>query len=456
MPIRFAVLGDLHFADPRFHTLRRTADLERYEAARRAYYATLAEEVRSARPEFVVQLGDLLEGQWDRPEQAEAELAEALAWLSSFGCPCNPIRGNHDDSGPAARACDAVLAPYLATLDLSQRQGFSYEFTAGGARFVFVDCRESIERPATRDWLRDLRHRVKEGERLFVFAHQPLFPVARVFFSDPPFVRTLRDALAPCAVDGYFCGHTHNQALAYHPAYGKGGILQVKTAVVGILGAEPLPLEQTRALLLPPAARYFAGYLEDTLPSWFLVEADAVSVRLTWHRIAHGIEGILRWNRPGDAEWQSPPPPRPLLPISDADLSHARSARIHMAFHHSEAPGKRVLLNGIPVGEAPRAGSFAPRSVVELRPEHLRLLRRENTVALENAPAEPLCWGGIYLEVETAAGRRVRSTCADKVYVVGPEDEAEEPLPMLERRRPGETLGPVTAAFVSDSARAGS
>ena len=65
-------------------------------------------------------------------------------------------------------------------------------------------------------------------------------------------------------------------------------------------------------------------------------------------------------------------------PISDADLSLVQSARIHMAFHGSEAPGKRVLLNGIPVGEGPRAGSFAPRSFVELRPEHLSLLRREN------------------------------------------------------------------------------
>ncbi len=31
------------------------------------------------------------------------------------------------------------------------------------------------------------------------------------------FVRAMREALAPCAEDGYFCGHTHNQALAYHP-----------------------------------------------------------------------------------------------------------------------------------------------------------------------------------------------------------------------------------------------
>ena len=146
MSIRFAILGDIHFANPRFHTRRRTADLERYEAARRTYYETLTQEVRSARPEFVVQLGDLLEGQWDEPEQAKEELAEALAWLSSFGCPCYPIRGNHDDSGPAARACDAVLSPHLAALDLPERQGFSVPSSPPGER---ASCSWTAARPAS-------------------------------------------------------------------------------------------------------------------------------------------------------------------------------------------------------------------------------------------------------------------------------------------------------------------
>ena len=65
------------------------------------------------------------------------------------------------------------------------------------------------------------------------------------------------------------------------------------------------------------------------------------------------------------------------------------------------------------------AGSFAPRSFVELRPEHLPLLRREHTGALENAPAEPLCWGGVYPEDEIAASQRVRSTAAEKISVAG-------------------------------------
>ena len=54
-----------------------------------------------------------------------------------------------------------------------------------------------------------------------------------------------------------------------------------------------------------------------------------------------------------------------------------------------------------------------------MRPEHLPLLRRENTGALENAPAEPLCWGGVYPEDETAASQRVRSTAAEKISVAG-------------------------------------
>src|SRR5947209_20453768 len=150
MRVRFAVLGDVHFVEGCFHTLRPSWDRERYEAARLGYYETLAKELRVARPDFVVQLGDMLEGGWDEPEQAKEELEHALAWLSCFGRDCYPIRGNHDDSGPAGRACEAVLAPYLDRLDLPARESFSYEFTTGGARFVFVDCRESVQRPATR------------------------------------------------------------------------------------------------------------------------------------------------------------------------------------------------------------------------------------------------------------------------------------------------------------------
>src|SRR5947209_6978462 len=112
--IRFAVLGDVHYTDEGLHrqaleqgTWAR-ADLLRYAAARHEYYDVLGEEIRAARPDFAVQLGDLLTGQWDAPEQAEDELRQALAWLASFGCPVYPLRGNHDDSGPAARACDTV------------------------------------------------------------------------------------------------------------------------------------------------------------------------------------------------------------------------------------------------------------------------------------------------------------------------------------------------------------
>jgi hypothetical protein len=282
-----------------------------------------------------------------------------------------------------------------------------------------------------------------------VFAHQPLFPVARISFSDPPFAHALREALAGCAVDAYFCGHTHNQALAFHPDYGQAGVLQVKTAAVGVPDSQPLPLEQTRTLLLPDRARYVSGFLEDTMPSWFLVEVEAEAVTLTWRRIGHGVESVLRWDQPADATWQQPPEPRPLPAVSDADLAQIRSARLHMAFHGSKQPGKTVLLNGTPVGEAPPGDSFAPRNFVKLRPEHLPLLRRENHIELQNEPAEPLCWGGVYLEAETIEGRRLRSTCGERVFVTGAWDDEDELGRAVERRRPGESLGPVIVSFAT-------
>lgn len=145
----------------------------------------------------------------------------------------------------------------------------------------------------------------------------------------------------------------------------------------------------------------------------------------TWHRIAGGIEGVLRWDRPAGAPsnsepyWMAAPPPRPLPVITDAELATLRSARIYMSFHGSKLPGKTVLLDDVPIGRAPVSSSFAARGFVALQPEQLALVRRENTVALQSLPGENLCWGGVYLEAETAGGRQVRSHCAERVYDTG-------------------------------------
>jgi hypothetical protein len=121
-----------------------------------------------------------------------------------------------------------------------------------------------------------------------------------------------------------------------------------------------------------------------------------------------------------------------------------------MALHGSELPGKTVLLNDTPVGEAPPGGSFAPRNFLELRSEHLRFLRRKNRIQLRNEPAESLCWGGVYLEAETTDGRRLRSTCGEKVFVVGAWGDGDELGSVVEHRAHGEVLGPVTVCFAAE------
>lgn len=261
---RFAVLGDIHFTDegPHRQAIEQgawaRADLLRYAAARRHYYGVLAEEVRAPRPDFVMQLGDLVTAQWDAPHQAVDEMRAALAWLTSAGCPVYPLRGNHDDSG-LAEASAVVLAPYLDRMPITSRTGFSYEFSAGGARFVFVDCREAYSVPETRSWLLGLWHRLAHGGRLFLFAREPLFAVARPCFSTPEFVRVLHEAVRDWQLDAYFCGHTHNQAWTYHPEFGAGGAIQIKTCVAGEIGKEPLPLDQTRSLLIAPRIAIWAA-----------------------------------------------------------------------------------------------------------------------------------------------------------------------------------------------------
>ena len=175
---------------------------------------------------------------------------------------------------------------------------------------------------------------------------------------------------------------------------------------------------------------------------------------LTWHRIGDGIEGVLAWDRPAGApaqaepRWSVGPPPRPLPSISDAELSTLRAARIYMSFHGSKLAGKAVLLNGAPVGAAPLSSSFAPRGFIPAPMEQIGLIRRENTVALQSLAGESLCWGGVYLEVETADGRRVRSDCGGPVFDTGFGSPEETGAASIERREPGALLGPVRVRFV--------
>jgi hypothetical protein len=176
-------------------------------------------------------------------------------------------------------------------------------------------------------------------------------------------------------------------------------------------------------------------------------------VQLTWNRIGGGIEGVLQWDRHAgsaalvEPQWAVAPPSRPLSSLSDSELASLRRARIYMAFHGSNLPGKPVLLNGVPVGPAPTTGYFGPRIYLELHPEHLTLIGRANTVALQSDVDEQVCWGGVYVEVETSTGRLVRSDCGGPVFDTGFGDKDQMSAAGIERREPGALLGPVFVRF---------
>jgi Calcineurin-like phosphoesterase len=445
MPFTFAVLGDVHALDP--DRPRRAADAEEEEdlarcaRVRREVWPRLLAEVKAAAPDFILQTGDLLHGEAPSEADLMAEARQVLDELTSLGIPVWLAQGNHDvTSDPASRRVwDAVIRPHLARqLGRSLDHGY-YSFSVPGARFFILDYRDTGA--AQMRWLREELgieggRRGRGRDRIFLAAHVPLHHVARPFFSEPAFTSGVCRAFGEQPVDAFFCGHTHNQCVSLHP-WGSGGrLLQVKSAVMGEPDRAAIPLTAVRSPLQSGAPEVLWGYLEDTAPGWVRVDVEDGAATLEWHALGRGKREWLRWREPGVVDALEAPATAP-AGLGPEDARRIRSGRVYMAFWSSQDPGKEVCLNGVPIGCAPAADWFPPRSYVPIPAEALGAIRRMNEVVIANPQREEFVVGGVYLEVTLDDGRVARSTPSDFLIATGSRWDAWEE-PTLLRVVPGE------------------
>lgn len=444
MPFTFAVLGDVHALDPdrpRPVTSEREREgLARCARVRREVWPQILSEVRAAAPDFIVQTGDLLQG--DAPSEADllAVARQVLGELTSLGVPVWLAQGNHDaTSDPASRRVwDAVIRSHLARQLGGSLDHAYYTFSVPGARFCVLDYRD-----AGREQMAWLRAQCGSGgiagkndDRTFLVSHAPLHSVARPFFSPPEFTEGVREAIGGRPVDALFCGHTHNQCVSLHPWGGERRLLQVKSAVVGEPDREPIPLLAVRSPLHAGSPEVLWGYLEDTAPGWVRVVVDGGEVTLEWHALGRGRRAWLRWREPGVVDALEAPPV--VMPgLGPEDARRIRSGRVFMAFWGSEDPEKEVRLNGVPIGSAPVTDWFSSRAHVPIPVEALGAIRRMNEVSIANPRREEFAVGGVYLEVTLDDGRVIRTTASDFVVATGDRWDAWEE-PTLLRVAPGE------------------
>jgi len=480
--MRLAIVGDTHYCNRRYHgealagrsrSPTAQVDVTRHVWTTEHVLPRLVEQLRAARLDVVLQLGDDNQVHCDDDAGDVAELDQALDFFSQIGRPLLFARGTHEGRAgtPADVAYRARYLPEIArSLALLGEAAWpsaeggvrgapdtSYALRAAGLRLIVLDYTTFRAGDAADQLLTaELAEAAARGERIFVCGHPPLVPVARPFFSRPEYARTVleRIAQAPAPIDAYFCGHTHNQVASLHAVQANNTgdrrgrsaawLPQLQGAPVGYPDQPPIALEDVRPLLPPAGAfRYGWGFLEDSHPGWFLVDVDSDGVRARWQLVgAEGDHGEVRWQRAGEPTVVGgpPAPERPELPAFPPRRPDVASVRLRAAGMGSRAPHV-VRLNGHAIGTLPVLEYFDARQGLAIDERVWSAIGAENELEIEPAAQEERCLGGFVLEVTLADGRVARSTPAPPLYATADKwDEWRWCTPGLVRVGVSETI----------------
>ena len=225
LTLALACVGQLAPATTNFEFVVIGDTRPRFESENFRTFEALIPKINSAKPAFVINLGDLIYGygvrrkekQWDRYEQV----------IKAFKSPYYQLPGNHDVFSKSAREMYA------------RRFGRFYEsFDYGDCHFVLLDnCEEGrwgYLGPKEFDWLKHDLHSTS-ARAVFVFMHFPVWEPERVALEYHDFWRdTLHPLFRASRVQAVFGGHAH----CYGPTREFDGI---RYFVSGGGGAELLP-----------------------------------------------------------------------------------------------------------------------------------------------------------------------------------------------------------------------
>lgn len=201
-PIRFAIIGD------------RTGE------AQVGIYEQILGEAERLRPEFVMTVGDQIEGYTSDTVQLGREWREYLDIVKTLSCPLYLTPGNHDIT------YDDMEDTYRHHTGRSPYYSFDYD---GLHVVVFDNSRwyNSDEMPSEQiQWLADDLAGSQDARHTLVFCHVPFW--YRTLADNRP--DTLHSIFRTYGVDAVFCGHFH--------AYFTGEFDNVKYTTVGTSGGD--------------------------------------------------------------------------------------------------------------------------------------------------------------------------------------------------------------------------
>ncbi len=411
MNLKFAVLGDTHYCLN--STCRKLdhqgalSDPGRYSLMR-GNLIRFAAMIRREKPDLLISTGDLIEGGFD--DHAE------YAGATELFAPCAPeffvTRGTHDRKQPCA----------------------FQTFERAHCRFILLDYTVPHWNEEQKQAFRAALAQGKSAERIFVFAHAPLYPWGREAFDNPVFRTDVEEILQHNPVDVYFCGHTHNQSLSIH----SGNRIQVMASSVGYDGPAVVALSRYHALRpRSPSDRLLWGIAEDSAPAFWIVELNGGRLVLRWHSLFSSAEAVQesRWLA---AECRSVPPfAADEHSLTRSDCNQIRCGWLNLFSSEKEKPsGARVAVNGIPAGALPANGSCAARRFLMLPPEVLDSIGTENRITI-GPIGEKTAVVSASLELVLLDGRIIRSLPSEKSFRCGSHPDFVFAERMANRLPPG-------------------
>lgn len=259
---RVMLLGDVHYDAREYHpdykvksSFRR--NLAMWEGASQRLLKAAGEQANKEKAAFVVQLGDITQGDADTPELQEKMFRTAFSILKQNfpGFKVLVVKGNHDvrdrnaktDNAPAERALLPLVAAELGVPKLADGH---YAFRQGRDLFIAVDGFAGGKK--TVDFVRKSLADNSDARYVFLMTHLPVLPACALFpvwlvpgFEEIAAMLETRKALVLAA-------HTHRPSLTTRTT-ARGYLPQI---VVSSMGCDWAPKK-----LIAPAFTDWEGYL---------------------------------------------------------------------------------------------------------------------------------------------------------------------------------------------------
>jgi len=240
------VIGDVHFDALDFHTgdapisagraRERERNLAMWKEASKKLLSTAGKQT-NGKSAFVIQLGDICQGDADTPELQEKLLGTAFSTVKRYfpSLPLVVVKGNHDvrllrsqnGNPPYQKAMLPLIAKELHAKHLEDG---NYAFRNGRDLFIAVDGFVGAEKVT--EFVRKMLDKHKDTRHVVLLTHLPLLPVA----TGNPFWRLpAADEIAAMLESRnalVLAAHTHTYSLVERKSP-RGRIVQLVTTSMG-------------------------------------------------------------------------------------------------------------------------------------------------------------------------------------------------------------------------------